>query len=79
MINTMTKRNLGTEGFFSFILLVYSLSQKEVMARIQCSNLEAQVDAEIIEDTVHWLAPYGLLSLLCYRTQDHLPLNRNCP
>jgi hypothetical protein len=37
----------------------------------------AQLNSELMQkpwrSDVYWLAPYGLLSLLSYSTQDHLP------
>jgi hypothetical protein len=35
--------------------------------------LEPGADAEAMEAAAYWLASYGLLSLLSYRTQDHQP------
>ena len=34
-------------------------------------NLEAGADSEAMVGAAYWLAPYGLLSLLSYRAQDH--------
>jgi hypothetical protein len=39
----------------------------------QGRNLETGGDTEAIEDAVYWIASHGLLRLLSYRTQDHLP------
>ena len=39
----------------------------------QGRNLETGADAESMEGAAYWLDPYGLLSLLSYRTWDHQP------
>ena len=45
----------------------------------QGTNPEAGTKAEAVRDAAHWLAPHGLLCLLSYRTQDHLPRKWHCP
>ena len=39
----------------------------------QGRDLEARNDAEAMEGAAYWVDLCGLLSLLSYRTQDHLP------
>jgi hypothetical protein len=55
----------GGEGLFKLTVKLLELKKGK--------KLEAGADAESVEDAAYWLAPYGLLSLLSYRTQDHWP------
>ena len=79
----MAESNFGRKGFI--LLVIYSLSSKEVRVGTQGRNLEAGADAEAIEavqspwkgaesmevEASYWFADHGLLSLISYRTQDH--------
>lgn len=50
-------------------ILPYSLhSLKEVMVGTQ-----GMTEAEAMEEFCYWIAPRGLLSLLSYTNQNHLP------
>lgn len=64
----MTKSNLGKKEFLSFTRPHHSPPVKEVRARIQSRNLEAETEAETMEE--HYLL--ACLRLLLYTTQDHL-------
>jgi len=51
-----------------------SPSLEDVRTGVQASwNPEA--DTETVEGAAYWLASHGLLSLLSFRTHDHLPRN----
>ena len=68
---TMTEPTLGAKGLFS---LAYCSPSKEVRTELtQGRNLEAGAGAEALEGAADWHALFGLLCLLSYRTQDHLP------
>lgn len=44
-----------------------------IIKRSQDRNLESGTKAETIEKHCYWLEPRGLLSILSYKTQGHLP------
>ena len=70
--NTMTQKQVGEEkGVFGlhFHIAVYYWRKSE--QEHQGRNLEAGADAVAMER--YLLASHSLLSLLCYRTQDHQP------
>lgn len=46
---------------------------KSITKGNQGRNLEAEMEAEAIEECTYWLAPHTLLRLLPYLHQDHLP------
>ena len=70
----MTKSKLGRKGFIRLTLPHSSSSLKGSEQEFrQDRDLEVGTDAEAMRGTAFWLAPYGLLSLLSYRTQDHMP------
>ena len=64
----MAKSNLSRKWSTS-ITVPYNGSSGMLQGR----NLEAGAEAEAMEGAAYWLAPQGLLSLLCHRTQDHQP------
>ena len=61
---------LGRKGFIQLTLTLHSSSPKEVKTGTLGRNMETGANAEPWRSAAYWLAPYGLLSLLCYRTQD---------
>lgn len=70
-INAMTKSNLGRKRLISPKGPISSccLVHHEGKSR---QKLKAGTKAEAIELRACWFAPHGLLTLLSYRTQDHL-------
>ena len=69
----MTKSNLGKKEFISFTCPHHSPSLKEVRARVQSRNLEAEIEAETMEEYYFTgLLPMAYSKLLSYTTQDHL-------
>lgn len=59
--NSMTKSNLGRKGFILFILPHHSWLLKKIGTEIQTTGIWRQVLRSVLT---------GLLSLLCYHTQD---------
>lgn len=68
----MAKATWGN-GFIQLSCLHHGLPLRDVRTGTQGKNLEAATGAEARKEP-YWLAPHGLLSLLCYTAQD--PLTR---
>lgn len=62
---TLTQSNLVKKGFISF----YSL--QSIIEGSQCRNWRQGLMQRLWSNTVYWLVPCSLLSLLYYITQDH--------
>lgn len=70
--NTITKSTFGREGLFGLhFLTVLHHWRKSGQKLKQGRILRAWADGEALAS--YWLPPHGLLSLLPFRTQDHLP------
>ena len=67
MIKRHDQKQLGEER----IDLTCSSTSLFITKESQGKNLEAGVDAEIIDGATYWLAHNGLLGLLSYKIQDH--------
>jgi hypothetical protein len=75
-INITTKKQVGEERFFCFILhfhITVHHHKKSGQELKQGKNLETGADAEAMEGAACWTASPGLLSLLSYGTQDYHP------
>jgi hypothetical protein len=74
--NTMTKSNLGKEGFIWLTLPHLCLSLKEVRTGTDRAGTWRQ---ELMQrpwnEAAYWLASHGLLRLLSYSTQGQQPRN----
>jgi hypothetical protein len=68
----MTKKQVGDERVYSAYTSILLFITKEVRTGTQAGQ-EAGADAESWRDVLYWLASFGLLSLLSYRTQDYQP------
>jgi hypothetical protein len=60
-----------TKGLFD--LEGYSQSLREFRTGSQSRNLRPEQKQRLWRGAAYWLAPYGLLILLSYITQDQLP------
>ncbi|CAO2634802.1 hypothetical protein LEMLEM_LOCUS22806, partial [Lemmus lemmus] len=69
---TTTKNNLGRRVCLAYMSRSQSI-MKEVRTGTQGRSLESRTEAEVMEQGSYWLAPRGLLGLLFYTTQVHLP------
>lgn len=67
-----------SKGVISLILPHHS-PLKAVCARTQDRKLEVGADVEAMEGTAYWFAPFGLLSLFSYNTQDHKSRDGSTP
>jgi hypothetical protein len=68
----MTKSKLGREGLLSFYFHISLHHQRKSRQEFkQGRNLKQRVMQRPGRGTAYWLAHDGLLSLLCYRTQNH--------
>jgi hypothetical protein len=74
MKNTMTKTAQGGKGLFS---LHFHIAVHHCRKSGRNSNRAGTLRKELMQKSwrgaAYWLAPYGLFSLLSYRTQDRLP------
>ena len=71
LINTITKINLG-KRVYTYSPQSQSIME-EVRARTQAGTWRQALKQRPWRSAVYWLALHGLLGLLSYRTQDHLP------
>jgi hypothetical protein len=65
---------MGNKGFIWLMLPGHSPSLRKVG-----QELEAGLKQGLWRSAAFWLGPRGLLSLLSYSTQDHLPKGWPCP
>jgi hypothetical protein len=69
----MTKKQVGEEIYYSAYTFHIAVHHKR-MSGLELKQVRMQ---ELMEtprrDVTYWLASPGLLSLLCYRTQDYQP------
>lgn len=74
-VNSTRKRNLWRKGFIQLVLQCRCSSRKKVRAGIWMLVLMQKPGS----GSAYWLASPGLLSLLCYRAQDHQPRDDTTP
>ena len=64
------KHNLRMKGGIWLTCTEHSLSLREVQAATQGRNLEAGTEAEAMEISAYWIAPWTVFILLSYITQE---------
>ena len=69
----MTKNTLGVALFDVFDFYFHTTVQHQSQSRNSSKILEAGMKQRPWRSAIYWLAPYGLLTLISYMPQDHLP------